>query len=263
MAYPGEWLEGYGLAPEPGFEEPSNGELLPIGCPESLVSLELAECLIHASRNLPYRSDRPVDIPRGKSIVRLRKALLDPFCVEHYRGWMKVAEACESPVEAVAFLSLCASLATAEFPLAVTTPGVIPELPELADRMTLAQVVLQEPADDYRIDIALHFNCRLGKHIYSCDLAIECDGLEFHSSPIQRARDETKSQFLANAGFSVFRISGAEIWNAAAKHDQRMITTLRRFCGQLIHGMLPEPVESRIKATNKQRHDRMDSAHRM
>jgi len=81
MAYPGEWLEGYGLAPEPGAEEPSNGELLPFSCRESLISLELAECLMRASSNLSYRADAPLEIPRSRSIVLLPMVVGSGVCV--------------------------------------------------------------------------------------------------------------------------------------------------------------------------------------
>jgi very-short-patch-repair endonuclease len=227
--------------------------LLPFGCAESLISFELAECLIRASRNLPYRLDAPLEIPRSLSVVWLRKALLHSACVEQYRTWTNATEPCESPVEAVGFLSLCTSLAMAGFPLAVTAAGESPQLPKLADRMTLAQVVLQEPADDYRIDIAVHFNCRVGRHIYCRDLAIECDGALFHNTPAQRAHDDTKSAFLADLGFSVFRFTGTEIWNDAPERIRRIIASLRGFCGQLIHGILPEPAAPRKKVKQPQR----------
>jgi very-short-patch-repair endonuclease len=262
MAYPGEWLEGYGLASDPATAEPSNGELLPIGCGESLISLELAECLTSASRNLPYHTDAPLEIPRSRSVVWLRKALLRSACMQEYRAWMKAAEACESPIETVGFLCLCASLAIGGFPMTVTAPGESPQLPELADRMTLAQIVLQEPADDYRIDLALHFNCRLGKHIFCRDLAIECDGIEFHSTPMQRAHDDAKSKFLVDVGFSVLRFSGAETWNEAPELNQKIIRGLRRFCGQLIHGNLPDPAAPRTEVKHQQRPGSNDTVYR-
>ena len=208
MAYPGEWLSGYGLAPEFGSEErfdfkESTTDLLHIGSAESLISFELAHCLIHASRNLTYRVDAPLEIPRGDSITWLRKSLLLPVCVNKYRDSMEMIDPCESPLEAVSFLGLCASLSIAEIPVIVTKSGEVPALPILDDRMTVAQVVLQEPADKYRIDIALHFNCRLGKNLYRQNIAIECDGADYHSSPIQLAYDETKDRELTASGYSV------------------------------------------------------------
>lgn len=182
-----------------------------------------------------------------------RKALLLPACMGQYRAWMDATDPCESPVEATAFLSLCASLSLAEIPLAITRPGEIPKLPDLADSMVLAQVTLQEPAEEYRIDIAVHFNCRLGANLYCRDLAIECDGTEYHSSPVQRARDDMKSRVLTGLGYSVFRFSGTEVWNQAPDCNERIMTNLRRFCGQLINGPLPKPTGpgARVAKPNK------------
>jgi very-short-patch-repair endonuclease len=239
MAYDGEWLEGYGLAPEPGYENPTSGDLLPIGCAESLILLELGQCLIQASRNLPYRLDAPLEIPRGDSIIWLRKALLLPLCAQNYREWMSLIDPCESPLEAVAFLGLCASLSIAEIPLLVTKAGEVPKLPVLADRMVVAQLTLQEPADKYRIDIALHFNCRLGGNLYRHNIAIECDGIEYHSSPLQLAHDDAKERDLSASGFSVFRFGGKEIWNNAQRCSQQITNNLLRYCRSLIDGPRP------------------------
>lgn len=258
MAFPGEYLVGYGLAPEFGSDEgfyprESDTDLLPIGCNKSLISLELGQCLIHASRNLPYRSDAPLELPRGDSIVWLRKALLSPACINNYREWIGCIDPCESPIEAVAFLGLCVSLSLAEIPLLIAKPNGIPALPLLEDRMVVAQVVLQEPADRYRIDAALHFNCRLGNKFYRHNLAIECDGLEYHSSPLQIAHDNAKDKDLAAMGFSVHRFTGKDIWNNGRRCCQPIVRSLLNFCRQLIEGPLPEAVhqvESVHKAKN-------------
>ena len=240
MAYEGEWLEGYGLAPEPGYESPTpSEELLPIGCAESLTSFELGRCLIQASRDLPYRLDAPLEIPRGNSILWLRKALLLPVCIQSYRQWMELSAPCESPIEVVAFLALCTSLVIAEIPILVTKAGEVPKLPVLADRMVVAQITLQEPADIYRIDIALHFNCRLGENLYRHNVAIECDGIEYHSSPLQLAHDDAKERYLLASGFSVFRFGGKEIWNDAQRCSQQITTNLLRYCRRLIDGPRP------------------------
>jgi very-short-patch-repair endonuclease len=239
MAYDGEWLEGYGLAPEPEYENPASGGLLPIGCAESLISLELGQCLIQASRNLPYRLDAPLEIPRGDSIIWLRKVLLSPVCVPNYREWMGLINPCESPIEAVAFLGLCAALSIAEIPLLVTKAGEVPKLPVLDDRMVVAQIALQEPVDKYRIDIALHFNCRLGGNLYRHNVAIECDGFEYHSSPLQLAHDDAKERDLLASGFSVFRFTGKDIWNDAQPCTQQITKNLLSYCRRLIDGPRP------------------------
>lgn len=155
---------------------------------------------------------------------------------------MELTGPCESPIEAMSFLGLCVSLSLSEIPLLVTKPGEVPVLPSLVDRMVIAQLVLQEPADKYRIDIALHFNCRLGRNLYRHNLAIECDGLEYHSSPVQLAHDAAKDRYLSALGFSVHRLTGKEVWNNARHCNQRITNSLLRFCRQLIDGPLPKAV---------------------
>lgn len=143
-------------------------------------------------------------------------------------------------IEAVAFLGLCASLSIAEIPLLVTKAGEVPKLPVLDDRMVVTQIALQEPVDKYRIDITLHFNCRLGRNLYRHNVAIECDGFEYHSSPLQLAHDDAKERDLLASGFSVFRFTGKEIWNDAQRCTQQITKNLLRYCRRLIDGPRPK-----------------------
>ena len=45
---------------------------------------------------------------------------------------------------------------------------------------------------------------------------IECDGLEFHSTPEQLERDHAKDLLAKQSGFQVFRFTGREIHSDAA-----------------------------------------------
>lgn len=53
----------------------------------------------------------------------------------------------------------------------------------------------------YRIDIALP----------SYNIAIECDGKEYHSTPEQKAHDRRKNNYLRRHGWRVLRFSGRDI----------------------------------------------------
>jgi very-short-patch-repair endonuclease len=59
----------------------------------------------------------------------------------------------------------------------------------------------QERCGPYRIDLILP--------IYK--LAIECDGIEFHSTPYQIKHDKKKNAYLRKHGWSVMRIKGKDI----------------------------------------------------
>ena len=53
----------------------------------------------------------------------------------------------------------------------------------------------------YRIDIALS----------SHKIALECDGKNFHTSPIDKARDRRKDAYLHSNGWVVIRFTGSRI----------------------------------------------------
>lgn len=59
----------------------------------------------------------------------------------------------------------------------------------------------QVPCGKYRIDIALP----------AYNLAIECDGKAYHSTPAQREHDRRKDRFLRARGWRVLRFSGRQI----------------------------------------------------
>ncbi|APH07220.1 hypothetical protein A9C19_20710 (plasmid) [Bacillus weihaiensis] len=62
-------------------------------------------------------------------------------------------------------------------------------------------VATQVPCGKYRIDLALpHHN-----------LAIECDGKKYHSTPAQKAHDRRKNIYLRKNGWKVLRFSGKQI----------------------------------------------------
>lgn len=59
----------------------------------------------------------------------------------------------------------------------------------------------QVPCGKYSIDIALP----------NYNLAIECDGKAYHSTPKQKAHDRRKDKFLRDNGWRVLRFSGSRI----------------------------------------------------
>lgn len=59
----------------------------------------------------------------------------------------------------------------------------------------------QVPCGKYRIDFVIR------------DIAIECDGKKYHSSPERKARDRRKSFYLRKNGYrKVMRFTGSEIF---------------------------------------------------
>ncbi|MET3696924.1 very-short-patch-repair endonuclease [Bacillus oleivorans] len=68
------------------------------------------------------------------------------------------------------------------------------------------------PPKRYRIDLALpHYK-----------IAIECDGKDYHSSPISKARDRRKTAYLKKRGWTVLRFSGSMINNNMKKVIRRI-----------------------------------------
>jgi very-short-patch-repair endonuclease len=62
------------------------------------------------------------------------------------------------------------------------------------------KVRAQVPCGKYRIDLVIR------------DIAIECDGKKYHSSPERKARDRRKSAYLRKNGYrKVIRFTGSEI----------------------------------------------------
>lgn len=62
------------------------------------------------------------------------------------------------------------------------------------------KVRAQVPCGKYRIDLVI------------ADVAIECDGAAYHSSPERKARDRRKSAYLRKNGYrKVMRFTGSEI----------------------------------------------------
>ena len=62
-------------------------------------------------------------------------------------------------------------------------------------------VVPQVRCGSYRIDLALP----------AFNIAIECDGKAYHSSPKQKAHDRRKNAYLKSNGWRVLRFSGSRI----------------------------------------------------
>jgi very-short-patch-repair endonuclease len=74
------------------------------------------------------------------------------------------------------------------------------------------EVTPQVPCGKYRIDLAL-----IGPRI-----AIECDGMAYHSTPEAKARDRSKDKYLKENGWRVLRFSGRMIMRDLEKVLQRI-----------------------------------------
>ncbi|TYS57919.1 DUF559 domain-containing protein [Bacillus infantis] len=70
----------------------------------------------------------------------------------------------------------------------------------------------------YRIDLAL----------ISYNIAIECDGKEFHSSPEAKKRDRRKDAYLRKNGWVVLRFSGRQINKELPKVVERIEKELKK-----------------------------------
>jgi very-short-patch-repair endonuclease len=70
----------------------------------------------------------------------------------------------------------------------------------------------------YRIDLAFP----------EVKLAIECDGKEFHTDPVDRARDQKRDEYLRGLGWTVLRLTGAEIHREISRCIERVTWTYER-----------------------------------
>lgn len=114
---------------------------------------------------------------------------------------------CESPIEIALGASLFRVLSA--FPeLFVTTLCRNNEAPDRAVDEVL--IVPQFRWERYRADLAVRFPWLARRWVF-----VECDGKDFHSTARQVAQDRGRQQEMTDAGFRVFRFSGAEIFRDA------------------------------------------------
>ena len=83
------------------------------------------------------------------------------------------------------------------------------------------KVIPQFKHDRFRYDFAIQKD---GEVV----AVVECDGMEFHSSPEQRTRDVAKNLAARQAGFAVFRYSGLKIYADAKRCAEQIIFQLWR-----------------------------------
>lgn len=83
------------------------------------------------------------------------------------------------------------------------------------------KVIPQFNHDQFRYDFAIEKD---GKVV----AVVECDGIEFHSTPEQLARDVAKDLSARHAGFAVFRYSGSKIYADAKRCAEQVIFQLWR-----------------------------------
>lgn len=77
----------------------------------------------------------------------------------------------------------------------------------------LPQNEIETENKKYRVDFTLR-EMDTNKEL---KVVIECDGYEYHSSSKQMARDNQRQRDLENAGYTIIRFSGSEIYNDPVK----------------------------------------------
>lgn len=127
--------------------------------------------------------------------------MIEPIPSEAYRSkWEKLLGATESPIEEALLEALCIR--------AISRGYRVARDPE--DNDTIA-IKPQKQFDKYRIDFGVIFHF----HGEFLQLAIECDGQAFHSSPEQKERDSKRDRELSALGYDVLHFTGREIFRNA------------------------------------------------
>jgi very-short-patch-repair endonuclease len=60
------------------------------------------------------------------------------------------------------------------------------------------------------------------------DIAIECDGAAYHSSPAQKRRDLKRQREIENLGWQVVRFTGSQIVTDLGGCEQVLVNLLKR-----------------------------------
>ena len=74
------------------------------------------------------------------------------------------------------------------------------------------QLEVETENKKYRVDFMI---CNFTEN--ELNVIVECDGYEFHSSSKQMAKDNQRQRDLENAGYTIIRFSGSEIYNDPVK----------------------------------------------
>ncbi len=76
----------------------------------------------------------------------------------------------------------------------------------------------------FRIDLAIEDPAAPGRYL----LGIECDGAQYHSSPVARDRDRLRQQILEGLGWRLYRIWSTDWYRNRMESQQRLLEAIRR-----------------------------------
>lgn len=76
----------------------------------------------------------------------------------------------------------------------------------------------------FRIDLAIEDPVAPGRYL----LGIECDGAQYHSSPVARDRDRLRQQILEGLGWRLYRIWSTDWYRNRMESQQRLLEAIRR-----------------------------------
>lgn len=145
---------------------------------------------------------------RGVEEAHEFKHAVTPAVLDRIAASYCLAPFCESPIE-IELGSQLFSVLSGYRDLFVTTICPNDEAPSRAPDEVL--IVPQFRFARYRTDLAVRFPWLPRRWVF-----VECDGKEFHSTAEQIVRDRGRQQEMMDAGFRVFRFTGAEIRRYAA-----------------------------------------------
>ena len=125
-----------------------------------------------------------------------------------YGAIEQLEEVCESPIEVMLGSALLLGGMLADGPGKAGVPFIQLQKADALDRSScVVAVVPQYLWKNYRIDFAL-FADRVSQPVF-----IECDGHDFHERTKEQAsRDRTKDRAIQEAGLTVLRFTGSEIY---------------------------------------------------
>lgn len=138
----------------------------------------------------------------GNAVARLMQAMQTDFEICLQRACDKLAQYCDSPIELMIGVNLAVGLNLGR-------PGSIALVPPGSERPpepgATIQLHPQFQWGGYRFDFALVTKWTT--------LLVECDGHDFHErTKEQAARDRQKDRAAQEAGFTILRFTGSEIY---------------------------------------------------
>ena len=189
------------------------------------------------------------------TVEELRQEYLDSKIGSIAYLQSRIADAVESPIEEMLVWGLL-SIHDLEFYRALTFPShvvlggdsevdavFITSLGQRSAPSCVLQPVVRVGEARYRIDIALRLDAEaVDARVW---LAIECDGHEFHEKTKEQAqRDKRRDRDLQSIGWTVARLTGAEIFRdpyAAAKSVYQLAQSVLDLRTKAIQAALGKP----------------------